>query len=79
MYEEGDFRLARGSVFSAVWKGIGVMQDRRSRWREELDIAAELVELGARFEKTWRVIVFERLEEADITIAEVEHDEVICE
>lgn len=71
--------MARGSVFPAIREGLRVMQDKSSRWREELDIAAELTELGVRFDKSWRVIVFERLEEAERIIAELEHDEVICD
>lgn len=66
-------------VFSAVWRGMGVMEEKRSRWKEELDIAEELKELGVRFEKSWRISVWERLDEADRTVGCVMYDEVMCD
>lgn len=65
-------------VYPAVWRGMGVLQDMRSRWAEELDKAEELTKLGVKFEKSWRVTVFERLREVDNDVAQLYNDEVIC-
>lgn len=76
---DGDKRLREEPVFSAVWRGMGVMEEKRSRWREDLDIAEELKELGVRFEKSWRILVWERLQEADSVVGRVMYDEVMCD
>lgn len=67
-----------GDVYPAVWRGIGVLQDMRMKWGKELDEAEEKTKLGVKFEKSWRVIVFERLREVDNTVSQLYNGEVTC-